>query len=393
MARAIETAEILAIGSELLVGETRDTNSGDLAAGLTAMGVEVRRATALPDRMDAVTAAFTDALSRVDLVVSTGGLGPTPDDLTREAIAAACGLQPVVDPDLEIWLRGLFERRGVAFPTANLKQAWLIDGAVALPNGNGTAPGWWVERPDGRVIAALPGPPREMRPIWQDEVVPRLQQRGVGADRAAETLRLTGIGESALVELIGEDILRTANPEVATYARVDAVDVRVSATGQSGVDAAAMVAAAIDEMLPRIGSYVFARGDETWTEALGKRLAGRTVSTLEIGTGGELGLLLGMAPWLTFSELLAPDSPMAGSHHEVRDFATRVAEVGGTDVGMAVRARMREDDTAVTIAIAIGDEVSQVTRTAFTGGAQGRRRAALLACGELWRRLAPESRV
>jgi nicotinamide-nucleotide amidase len=122
----VRTAELLSIGTELTVGETRDTNAGDLARDLTCHGVVVGRITALPDDLPAVTEAFREALSRAELVVSTGGLGPTPDDLTREAIAALVGETPVVDPALDTWLRELFDRRGLPFPEANRKQAWLI---------------------------------------------------------------------------------------------------------------------------------------------------------------------------------------------------------------------------------------------------------------------------
>src|SRR5215207_1969351 len=123
--RRITTAVLLAVGSELTTGETRDSNGGELAGSLARAGVTVRRITALPDHLPAVTAAFADALDEVDLVVSTGGLGPTPDDLTREAVAAAIGETPSIDPELEAWLRGLFDRRGMALPEVNLKQAWL----------------------------------------------------------------------------------------------------------------------------------------------------------------------------------------------------------------------------------------------------------------------------
>ncbi|MGZ8438636.1 MAG: competence/damage-inducible protein A, partial [Candidatus Limnocylindrales bacterium] len=153
------TAEILSIGSELTVGDTRDTNAGELARSLTALGVRVGRLTALPDVLDAVSEAVSLAMTRSDLVVSTGGLGPTPDDLTREAIAAACGETPFVDPALEAWLRELWRRRGLPFPELNLKQAWRIQSATVLENPNGTAPGWLVTRADGHVIVALPGPP------------------------------------------------------------------------------------------------------------------------------------------------------------------------------------------------------------------------------------------
>src|SRR6185369_1176085 len=143
-----------------------------------------------------VANAFESAVGRADLVVSTGGLGPTPDDLTREAIAAVVGETPVVDPAIEAWLRELWSRRGMPFPEMNLKQAWLLPSAGALPNPNGTAPGWWVDRADGGVVVALPGPPREMRPMWADHVVARLAQRGAGVPTAVRTLRLAGIGES-----------------------------------------------------------------------------------------------------------------------------------------------------------------------------------------------------
>ena len=161
--RPLATAEMLAIGAELLIGETRDTNSGDIAQQLTALGVDVLRMCQLPDDLEVVSCELRDALDRVDLVVTSGGLGPTPDDLTRESIAAVLGEEPFVDPSLEAWLRDLWAKRGLPFSDVNLKQAWLIAGAEALPNPNGTAPGWWVER-DGKVIIALPGPPRELHP-------------------------------------------------------------------------------------------------------------------------------------------------------------------------------------------------------------------------------------
>src|SRR5258708_6662666 len=135
--RRILTAELLSIGTELTVGETRDTNAGELARSLTELGIAVTRIQAVPDDLRVVSGAFATALERADLVVSTGGLGPTPDDLTRESIAAVAGEEPAVDPELEAWLRRLWSRRGMPFPEMNLKQAWLIPSATALPNDNG----------------------------------------------------------------------------------------------------------------------------------------------------------------------------------------------------------------------------------------------------------------
>ena len=193
--RRIEGAELLAVGAELLVGRhpghqlRRDRAGADERWAWRSL-----RISALPDRLEVVADALRDALAHADLVMTTGGLGPTPDDLTREAIALVCGETVVIDPDVERWIKGLFDRRGIRYSEANRKQAWLIPSASSLPNPNGTAPGWWVDRPDGRVIVALPGPPREMRPMWRDHVLPRLRARGLGADRAVETLAAVGDG-------------------------------------------------------------------------------------------------------------------------------------------------------------------------------------------------------
>ena len=170
---------------------------------------------------------------------------------------------------MEAWLRDRFERRGMDFPEVNLKQAWRIPSAEALPNPNGTAPGWLVEAPEGRVVVTLPGPPREMRAMWHDEVLPRLVARGLGRDIVARTWRLHGIGESHVAELLGEELLRAADPVVATYARVEAVrrSGRIERTG--GRRARGAAGAIVEEQL---GRYVWATGETTWAEAVSAAL-------------------------------------------------------------------------------------------------------------------------
>jgi nicotinamide-nucleotide amidase len=382
--RAITTAEILAVGTELLVGETRDTNSGDLAVELTALGVDVMRISDLPDRQDLLVEAIRAALSRTDLVITSGGLGPTPDDLTREAIAEALGDTPVVDPDLEAWLRDIWDRRGLPFSDVNLKQAWLIPGASALPNPNGTAPGWWVETA-GQVVIALPGPPRELQPMWRDHALPRLHARGLGTDRAAETLRLTGIGESAVVDLIGEAVLRASQPQVATYARVDAVDLRVSAVGEPGRSARVIVDEAVAGLMPLVEPYVFARGDEGWPDALTRRLGRRRLATVEIGTSGQLGALLGAASWLASAELVGPGAAVDG--HDLERLASAARTRTGVEAGLAVHAVPASDDMRVEVAVDLDGAISRSEHTVFRGGEIGRRRAANTACAALWARL------
>jgi nicotinamide-nucleotide amidase len=405
--RRILTAELLSIGSELTVGETRDTNAGELARSLTEAGVAVGRLTGLPDRLEVVAEAFATALARSDLVVSTGGLGPTPDDLTREAIAQVVGEAPVVDPDQERWLRALWARRRLPFPEVNLKQAWLIPSATALSNPNGTAPGWLVDRPDGRLIVALPGPPREMRPMWHDEVLPRLTDRGLGVEVVTRVYRLTGIGESQVAEILGDGLLRARNPEVATYARAEAVDVRISALGGPDADgvertAAELAAMATDVVEARLGDHVWAHGDTTWSGAIGAELTARgwRLAVVEIDLGGQFARLLGDVPWLAFDESMTGDTPAALAHPVADDddtgegdaaatrdalaaAARRAGELAGAEVGVAVRAREHGADTAVSVAVVTPDGVHHERRIAFLGGETGRSRAALAAASIL----------
>jgi nicotinamide-nucleotide amidase len=388
------TATILSIGAELTVGDTRDTNAGELARALTVEGVAIERLVGVPDVLTVVREAFASALERSDVVLSTGGLGPTPDDLTREAIAAVCGEEPVVDPAIERWLRALWKRRGLPFPEINRKQAWVIPSAVTLPNPNGTAPGWYVTRPDGRIIVAMPGPPREMRPMWADEALPRLRDRGLGRPFAARTFRTAGIGESQLAEVLGEDILRGSNPEVATYARADAVDIRVSAFDGPGPDglirpAGEHVAAMAALVQARVGQHVWGEGSVTWASAIGASLEARgwRLAVEERGTGGQFAQLLGDVPWLTLAESWAESRPDHTDDAAALAASMAVRARAGTEVGLSVDAHEQGTDTIVTIAlVAPGIEHVQ-RRTAFLGGAMGRVRAALAAAAAVVERL------
>ncbi len=374
---------LLAVGSELTTGETRDTNTGDLARSLSGTGVDVLWISALPDRLAAVAAALSGALAAADLVVTTGGLGPTPDDLTREAIAEVLGERPTVDPELAGWLRHLFERRGLAFAETNLKQAWLIPSATAIPNERGTAPGWWIDRADGRVVVALPGPPGEISPMWRDWVLPRLHERGLGQERITRSYRLAGIGESAVAVLLGEELLRADNPTVATYARSDAVDVRISAVAQAGRGPAELVEEATASVLAAVGDHVWGRDDETWQAVLGRQLAEHvwTAALVEAGTGGSTTRLLGEAAWLLDARTLAADDPT----RPLPSLAERARKEAGASIGIAVRAVETGEDTRVELAVAGPWGVSEASQTAFLGGEEGRRRAAIAAAAFLHR--------
>jgi nicotinamide-nucleotide amidase len=382
--RRVLAAELLAIGSELTVGETTDTNSGELARSLVERGVTVTRIANLPDVLDVVVDALRSALDRADLVVTTGGLGPTPDDLTREAVAEACGETVTVDDSVLAWLRGLWARRGHPFPSVNIKQAWIIPSAISMPNPNGTAPGWFVERPDGRIIATLPGPPREMRAMWANEVLPRLAERGVGGDLVVRTLRLHGIGESQVAELLGETLLRTANPVVATYARAEAVDVRVSARAEPGRPAEALADQAEAAVLGALGQFVWARGTTTWSGAIAEALSARgwTLATTERGTSGSLVALLRGPASVRHAEVVNVPADDPDANHVLAE-AERIRSTAGADVGMAVVTVTREVDTRVLVGIVTPRGTHADEKLAFQRGNQGADRAAIAATAVL----------
>ena len=389
-ARPLLTAELLAVGTELTVGETTDTNSGDLARSLVAHGVAVARVSNLPDDLAVVTEALRTALERADLVITTGGLGPTPDDLTRESVAAVCGETVEVNPSTLGWLQELWSRRGQPFPESNIKQAWMIPSASSLANLHGTAPGWWVDRPDGRVIVTLPGPPREMRPMWRELVLPRLVERGVGGDTDVRILRLTGIGESQVADRLGEPLLRATNPIVATYARHEAVDVRISARPADGRTAAELSAEAEATVLAQLGQFVWARGDTTWGGAIGEALAERhwTLATTERGTEGALVALVRGMPAVRRAEVVAEDpgartsTPSVEGEPELRE-ADRVRTESRADVGLALRIEEAGADLSVRVGIVTPAGRHAERRLAFQKGRQGADRAAIAAAAVL----------
>jgi len=285
-------AEILSIGTELLLGQIVDTNANYLAGRLALLGIDCLHMQTVGDNLGRARQAFERALSRSDLVVATGGLGPTEDDLTREAIAAALDEKPAVDPGLEADLAAWFSGRGLAMPDRNRKQAWLIPSARALPNPNGTAPGWDV-RKDGKRIVAMPGVPREMTPMWES-VEPSLTK---GGSLRWRTLKLLGIGESAVEEKLAE-LVRSTSPTVATYAKNDGVHIRVADKASNPEKADARVAAMEQEIRARLGEYVWGTDDETLPSVIGRGLSRRKwrLAVAESLSAGDIARSLADAP-------------------------------------------------------------------------------------------------
>ncbi|MBM4435606.1 MAG: CinA family nicotinamide mononucleotide deamidase-related protein, partial [Chloroflexi bacterium] len=285
-------AEILSVGTELLLGQITDTNASWLAGRLADLGIDCLWRSTVGDNLGRATEAFRRALDRGDLVVATGGLGPTEDDLTREAIAAALDETPAVDPQLEADLRAWFGGRGMVMPERNRKQAWLIPSATALANPNGTAPGWLVRR-DGRMLVAMPGVPREMTAMWENEVEPLLAG---GSPLRSRTLKLLGIGEGSVEEALGE-LVRSTAPTVATYAKADGVHVRVTDRDADLAARDLRIAEMEAGIRRRLGRYVWGVDGETLGGVIGGalRAQGWRLATAESVTGGEIARALSEA--------------------------------------------------------------------------------------------------
>ncbi|MDE3194382.1 MAG: CinA family nicotinamide mononucleotide deamidase-related protein [Chloroflexota bacterium] len=292
-------AEILSIGTELLLGQIVDTNAAWLAGRLADLGIDCYWISTVGDNLGRATDAVARALARSDVVVCTGGLGPTEDDLTREAIAGALGEEPRVDDALAAELRGWFGRRGLEMPERNRKQAWLIPSARPLANPLGTAPGWIVKTrhpaPGGaeRILVAMPGVPREMTRMWEREVEPLLR---TSAPIRSRTLKLLGIGESTVEEELGALVHSTA-PTVATYAKTDGVHVRITDRDADAVARDRRIEAMEAQVRVRVGAHVWGVDDETLASVIGRRLMerGRRLATAEAVTGGELARALSEA--------------------------------------------------------------------------------------------------
>lgn len=255
--------EVVTIGTEIILGYTLDSNGAELGRALSAAGVEIVRRTTVADRPEVIRTAVAEALERTGFVITTGGLGPTRDDETKTVVAAMLGRRLVLDETLLSALEARFKRMGRSpMPVANRSQAYVPEGAVVLPNPRGTAPGLWVEDPDGRTVVLLPGVPREMRGLLNDEVVPRLRSRA-GADARvirSRTIRTTGVPESALAERIGP-IEETVAPLTLAYLpSLFGVDLRLTAWGLPPDDADTRLADAARRLLQLVGEHYY--GDD-----------------------------------------------------------------------------------------------------------------------------------
>lgn len=350
-------AELVSVGTELLLGEIVDTNAAYVSQRLAEVGVDVHFRHTVGDNLERIVSVLELALSRSDVVLVCGGLGPTPDDLTRESFAAVTGRPLVSNAQAQARLRDFFARRGLTPTENNLKQATVPAGGRLLENTCGTAPGLLVEH-EGRVLIAVPGPPPEMREMMQREVLPYLVERQGGryAPIFTRVLRFADVGESTLVAEIADIIEAQSDPTIAPYARPGEVTLRLATKDRDEAAARARLDELEARLRARVGDRIYGVDDETMEVAVGKALRerGATVAVAESCTGGLvasritdvpgasdyfLGGVVAYANEVKQKVLGVPAETLAEhgavSEQTARAMAAGVRELMGADYGLA----------------------------------------------------------
>lgn len=280
-------AELLAVGSELLVPGRLETNASNITRYLLERGCQVIARTTIADDATALTGSFRLAWSRADLVIATGGLGPTEDDLTRECAAEALGVGLIREASYVEWLKERFKRFNRPMPAVNEKQADRLDGGRLLMNAKGTAPGQMFER-DGKILVLLPGPPREMLPLFEASVLPIVEARSSGERIVMRVIRIAGMGESDVEQLIAPIYKTFSNPATTILGGASEVELQLVGTGASEAEASARVEELAAKIREVLGARIFTERGETIEQVVARLLAARglKLALAESCTGG-----------------------------------------------------------------------------------------------------------
>jgi nicotinamide-nucleotide amidase len=363
-------AEIVAVGSEILLGAIIDTNSAYLARQLAASGVNLFRKSVIGDNAERIAATIREALSRADLVICTGGLGPTLDDVTREAVALAYGRALEFRQDLMDQVTARFAAMNRPMPESNRRQAFVPAGARPIENPRGTAPAFIVEDPIGTTIV-LPGVPYEMRFLFESVVVPYLRdERGVTDVILLKTLHAAGLGESTIGEMIA-DLMLQPNPTVGISAKQASYELRIGARAASRLEAEALVAGAEATIRERLGEHLV--GDEPIGDAVARLLAerGQTIAIYEGVALAPIYRALAAAPGGldAMRGLLVHPLDRPADEHAAAALAhagaISAADRWRSDLGLAAQAASEPDEsgfTAVSIALVTPEGSRQTTR-------------------------------
>jgi nicotinamide-nucleotide amidase len=290
-------AEIIAIGTELLTPSRTDTNSLWLTDRLNSVGIEVKLKTVVGDDEPRLEETIRDALRRSDVIISTGGLGPTEDDITRKVFARVTRRQLTLDYEVLEKIRHRFASRGYQMTPNNERQALVPQGAAVLPNPNGTAPGIKIEQ-EGKLLVLLPGPPREMQPMFDDYVMPDLEKLARGVRIARSVLKVSGLGESALDDLIAPIYTEYSNPVTTILFTAAEVEIHLAARAESLDRAEELIDELTEKLAAKLGDNLYSISGESLEEVIGRLLVreGRTIATAESCTGGLIAERLTEAP-------------------------------------------------------------------------------------------------
>jgi len=351
-------AEIISTGTELLLGQVLNTNAQFLGQRLAKMGINVFFQTTVGDNPGRLTEVFNNALRRADLVILTGGLGPTSDDLTKETVAEALGLRMHVNESAMAHIEEFFRLRGRKMPEANRKQALIPEGAMLIPNKVGTAPGMIIET-GNKTVVILPGPPVEMEPMFTATVEPYLGNKA-GKEKAiivSRVIRILGIGESSVEERIKDLVEQQSNPTIAFLAPRGEVLVRITAKAATGKAAEKMIAKVEKEIVKRLGGYIYGTDDESLEKVVAGLLKKHnvTLSVAESCTGGLIAkrltdipgvsqnFLYGVVTYSNESKVnmlgVAPEvleKHGAVSEETALEMVRGIRQAGGSDIAVAV---------------------------------------------------------
>lgn len=387
-------AEIISIGSELLLGQIMDTNASWMAQRLTDLGVNLFYKTVVGDNPDRMAEVIERALERSDIVITGGGLGPTQDDITREVVAQVTNRKLVKEPELVLQLQERFQKRGMIMTLNNERQAFIPEGSIIVNNPNGTAPSFIVEDPRAAIFT-LPGVPFEMKWLFDNEVAPYLRQKFNLAETIIyRVLKVAELGESRVDDAIGHLIAESQNPTVGVLAHPGQVDVRIAAKAADIETANSLIDPVEVEVRRLLGRHVFATDEESMEDAIGDLLAdqGKTVSVYEDLTAGLLagrlqtsnseffveGLISNSEATtrrlLQFSNKSSDLNSLKGDAIKLtQELASCVRSMTGSDLGLALHAIEHPEEEAENLArgrtyISITDGASFKSRNYSYGG-------------------------
>ena len=344
-------AVIIAVGSELLTPSKTDTNSLYLTDQLNGLGIEVRKKVIVGDDRAMLAAEIREALEQVSIVILTGGLGPTEDDVTRDAVAAALDRPLIWRQDICDSIEERFRARGRAMAEINKRQAYIIEGSTVIPNPSGTAPGLWIES-GHNLLLLLPGPPSEMKPTFQRECLPRLAARVPSVVIRTRFYRVTGMTESDLDTLISPAYKDYTNPATTVLASAGDIQVHLRARCETAEEAERLLAAVGDPIEQLLGDRIYSRNGDALEDVIGHLLRGRkqTVAIAESLTGGQLGQRI--------------TSVAGSSTYFLGGFLTYSDEVKTALLGVAPE--MLRQHTAVSAEVAEQMAIGARTRTGAT---------------------------